>query len=60
MRWAGRTYRPRPTLSWNGESTFIQLSAGAQSHDRFDSQTLLLDGTYIARQIHGARVYAAI
>ncbi len=24
------------TLSWNGESTFIQLSAGLQSHDHFD------------------------
>lgn len=46
------------TLSWNGESTFIQLSAGMQSHDHFDSQTLVLDGTYIAKQIHGAAVYA--
>src|SRR6202044_1586290 len=39
------------TLSWNFESTFIQLSAGVQSHDHFDSQTVLLDGTYIAKQI---------
>jgi len=31
------------TLSWNGESTFIQLSAGLQSHDHFDTQTLMLD-----------------
>ncbi len=46
------------TLSWNGESTFVQLSAGVQSHDHFDGQTLLLDGTYIARQINGAAVYA--
>src|SRR3984885_12912636 len=46
------------TLSWNGDSTFIQLSAGVQSHDHFDTQTLLLDGTYIARQINGAAVYA--
>jgi hypothetical protein len=44
-------------LSWNGESTFIQLSAGVQSHDHFDSQTVLLDGTYIAKQIYGAAVY---
>src|SRR3984885_9371285 len=46
------------TLSWNGDSTFIQLSAGVQSHDRFDSETLLLDGTYIAKQIGGAVIYA--
>jgi hypothetical protein len=46
------------TLSWNGESTFIQLSAGLQSHDSFDSQTVLLDGTYIAKQIAGVAVYA--
>ncbi|MGC1456721.1 MAG: hypothetical protein WA825_00430, partial [Steroidobacteraceae bacterium] len=46
------------TLSWNGESTFIQLSAGLQSHDRFDSQTVLPDGTYIAKQIGGVAVYA--
>src|SRR5580704_15715011 len=32
------------TLSWNGESTFIQLSAGLQSHDHFDTESLLLDG----------------
>src|SRR3984885_11025489 len=46
------------TLSWNGESTFLQLSAGLQSHDHFDSETVLLDGTYIARQVYGAAVYA--
>src|ERR1700722_8781158 len=46
------------TLSWNGESTFIQLSAGLKSHDHFDSKTLLLDDTYIATQIAGAAVYA--
>jgi hypothetical protein len=46
------------TLSWNGDSTFIQLSAGVQSHDHFDSQTVLLDGTYIAKQIGGAVIYA--
>jgi hypothetical protein len=46
------------TLSWNGESTFIQLSAGAQSHDHFDSQSVLLDGTYIAKQFRGAALYA--
>jgi hypothetical protein len=46
------------TLSWNGESTFIQLSAGIKSHDHFDSQTIMLDGTYIAKQIGGAAIYA--
>ena len=46
------------TLSWNGESTFIQLSAGLQSHDHFDTESLLLDGTYIAKQINGAAIYA--
>jgi hypothetical protein len=46
------------TLAWNGESTFIQLSAGLQSHDHFDSQTVLLDGTYIAKQIGNTAVYA--
>ena len=46
------------TLSWNGESTFIQLSAGIKSHDHFDSQTIMLDGTYIAKQIAGAAIYA--
>ncbi len=46
------------TLSWNGESTFIQLSAGIKSHDHFDSQTIMLDGTYIAKQIGNTAVYA--
>lgn len=46
------------TLSWNGDSTFIQLSAGMQSHDHFDTQTVMLDGTYIAKQIQGAAIYA--
>ncbi len=46
------------TLSWNGESTFIQLSAGVQSHDSLDGQTLLLDGTYIAKQLGNTAVYA--
>jgi hypothetical protein len=46
------------TLSWNGESTFIQLSAGLQSHDAHDGQTVLLDGTYIAKQIGNTAVYA--
>ncbi len=46
------------TLSWNGESTFIQLSAGMQSHDHFDTQTVMLDGTYIAKQLNGTAVYA--
>jgi hypothetical protein len=46
------------TLSWNGESTFIQLSAGVESHDAFDNHTVLLDGTYIAKQIFGAVLYA--
>lgn len=46
------------TLSWNGESTFIQLSAGIKSHDHFDSQTVMLDGTYIAKQFAGTAVYA--
>jgi hypothetical protein len=46
------------TLSWNGETTFIQLSAGAQSHDHFDTQSVLLDGTYIAKQFAGAAIYA--
>lgn len=46
------------TLAWNGESTFIQLSAGVQSHNHFDTQTLLLDGTYIAKQINNTAVYA--
>jgi hypothetical protein len=46
------------TLSWNGESTFIQLAAGLESHDHFDTQSLLLDGTYIAKQIGNTAVYA--
>ncbi len=46
------------TLAWNGESTFIQLSAGLQSHDHFDTESLMLDGTYIAKQINGAALYA--
>ena len=46
------------TLSWNGDTTFIQLAAGAQSHDHFDGQSVLLDGTYIAKQINGVAVYA--
>src|ERR1700685_1932844 len=40
------------TLAWNGESTFIQLSAGLQSHDHFDTESVLLDGTYIAKQVY--------
>jgi hypothetical protein len=46
------------TFSWNGDSTFIQLSAGVKSHDHFDSETVMLDGTYIAKQIGNTAVYA--
>jgi capsule assembly protein Wzi len=51
-------FQTQGTLSWNFETTFIQLSAGVQSHDKFQSETVLPDGTYIAKQIGGAAIYA--
>ena len=53
-----QNFQTQGTLSWNGASTFIQLSAGVQSHNALDSQTLLLDGTYIAKQVFGTALYA--
>ena len=53
-----QAFQTQGTLSWNGQSTFVQLAAGLQSHDHFDSQTLLLDGTYIAHQFGNVAAYA--
>src|SRR6202000_3230615 len=45
-------------LEWNGDATAVRLAAGAQSHDRLDGQTVVLDGTYVAHQFGGAAGYA--
>ena len=45
-------------LDWNGDATAVRLAVGAQSHNGLDSQTAMLDGTYIAHQFGGAAVYA--
>ncbi len=43
---------------WNGDATTVHLNVGAQSHDRLDNQTLMMDGTYIAHQFGDTSVYA--
>ena len=45
------------SLSWNGEATAVRISAGAQSHNRFDHETLLLDGSFIAHQFGNTALY---
>jgi len=45
-------------LDWNGDATAVRLAVGAQSHNRLDDQSLMMDGTYIAHQFSGAAVYA--
>ena len=45
-------------LDWNGDATAVRLAVGAQTHDRLDSQTLMLDGSYIAHQFGGTALYA--
>lgn len=43
---------------WIGESTAIKLAIGAQRFGKYDKQTLVLDGSYIAQQVGGLVVYS--
>jgi hypothetical protein len=43
---------------WMGESDAVRLQIGAQSLDRFDHQTLLLDGSYAMHRLGNALLYA--
>ncbi|HEY3637841.1 MAG TPA: capsule assembly Wzi family protein [Rhizomicrobium sp.] len=43
---------------WMGEDSAVRLQVGAQSLDRFDHQTLLLDGSYAMHRIGDALLYA--
>ncbi len=46
------------SAEWVGETTAIRLSVGAQSHNRYDHQSLVLDDSYIAQRIGNAALYA--
>jgi hypothetical protein len=45
------------SAEWMGESTAIKLEAGAQSTNRYDHQTLLLDGSYAMQRVGNAVIY---
>ncbi len=43
---------------WMGEDTVVRVQIGAQSLNRYDHQTLLLDGSYAMQRIGNAAIYA--
>jgi len=43
---------------WMGSNTAIRVSVGAQTLNRYDHQTLMLDGSYIAQRIGNIAFYA--
>jgi len=43
---------------WMGEDTVVRVQVGAQSLNRYDHQTLLLDGSYAMQRIGDAAIYA--
>jgi hypothetical protein len=45
-------------IEWMGETTSVRLQVGAQSTDKFDHQTVLLDGSYAAQRVGNAVIYA--
>lgn len=46
------------SAEWMGEDSAARLQIGAQTLDRFDNQTLLLDGSYAMHRVGGALLYA--
>ena len=46
------------TMQWIGDSTAINLQVGAQTANRYDRQTLVLDNSYVAQRIGNIAVYA--
>lgn len=46
------------SAEWMGEDTAVRLQVGGQSLDRFDHQSLLLDGSYLMRRAGNALIYA--
>jgi Capsule assembly protein Wzi len=43
---------------WMGNNTAIRIQVGAQTLNRYDHQTLMLDGSYIAQRIGNVAFYA--
>ncbi|OJU10799.1 MAG: hypothetical protein BGN85_03395, partial [Alphaproteobacteria bacterium 64-11] len=46
------------SMQYNMDTTSIRLNVGAQTTDRYDHQTLMLDGSYIAQLVGNSIVYA--
>jgi len=46
------------SAEWMGNDTAIRLQIGGQSLNRFDHQTLLLDGSYLMQRAGNALIYA--
>jgi hypothetical protein len=46
------------SAEWMGNNTAIRISVGAQTANRIDKQTLMLDGSYIAERVGGIAFYA--
>ena len=46
------------SVEWIGKSTAINIQVGAQTLNRYDKQSLVLDGSYIAQRIGGVALYA--
>ena len=46
------------SIAWNGGTTAARLSVGAQSNNRYDRQTLVLDNSYVAQRLGNAAIYA--
>lgn len=46
------------SAEWMGDTTAVRLAVGAQSTNRIDHQTLLLDNSYMAQRMGNAVVYA--
>ena len=48
----------RFALGYNGEDTTLHLAVGIQSGNRYDRQTLMFDGSYLAQRLGNSIVYA--
>lgn len=45
------------STEWMGDGTAVRLSAGAQTANRYDKQTLMFDGSYAMQRVGNAVVY---
>lgn len=46
------------TAEWQGETTIVHLQVGAQTLNRYDKQTFMPDGSYVAQRVGNVAVYA--